>query len=131
MTNFFDNLDQILDPKQHATDYDIVRQALSVYITIVTRFEGFFAKEGYSLFLKRVFKMYCTNISSTAITSGIEYTFQRFYQLHGESFLLQGILSETFQATIITKTKTRINDPFLRTSSITDIGASNGRGGPG
>lgn len=73
--------------------HDVVRQALSVYITLVTRFQGFFSRKGYSNFLQLLFTTYRKNLSSEAIKSGIQYAFQRFYNLHGEAFLLQALQS--------------------------------------
>lgn len=70
-------------------NYDVIRQALSVYITIVSRFQKFFVKQGYSYFLRSIFEIYACNQSSSTITHGVEYTFMRFFALHGESFLLQ------------------------------------------
>jgi len=41
-------------------------------------------------FLEYFLKIYKDNSSSETVKSGIEYTFRRFYLVHGESFLLQG-----------------------------------------
>jgi len=44
---------------KNGSDFDVLRQGLSLYITIASRFKTFFKLKGYSLFLKTLFKIYC------------------------------------------------------------------------
>jgi hypothetical protein len=81
---------------EHANDFGIVGQTLVLYLTVITRFRRLFdTNRGYSIFIPALFKVFCESEKIPSIKSAITFTWYKFFQVHGESFIFQTLGSLT------------------------------------
>ncbi|KAI0754356.1 hypothetical protein C8Q80DRAFT_1095352 [Daedaleopsis nitida] len=74
----------------HGDDVGIVSQSMLCYLVASTRFRRLFTSGGgYTMFMPAVMKVYCEAESHPSIRGIIEFSVNRFYALHQESFVFQ------------------------------------------
>ncbi|CAG8460271.1 1797_t:CDS:10 [Diversispora eburnea] len=77
---------------EHSGDFGIVGQTLVLYMTVATKFRRLFdTNRGYSIFIPALFKIFCELENIKPIRSAITFTWIKFFNVHGESFIFQAL----------------------------------------
>src|SRR5258708_6608294 len=90
LSKFIDGVNLVM--LVHGDDLGIVSHALMAYMAASTRFRRIFsAHSGFEMIMPAILKVYCEWWGHNGIRAAIEYTVQRFYVVHENTFIFQSL----------------------------------------
>ena len=73
----------------HSEDQTILYHSLVAILTVVTKFNSIFKKDGYQMIIPTLVQVYSLHMNNKLITKAIKFVWSKFYLLNKNTFFLQ------------------------------------------